>query len=92
MTDAATTIWPIIQAHLAGLHSFDTAAARLATVLREWEDRRDQQHATNAYRTAPSGHGLWIPLDRIAETDRPTVSALLKRAYEILRQSDGEAA
>ena len=91
MTDPATGVWPIINAYLGGSEPFETAAASLATIFYESEQElasRDQRSPTDK---KVSARLLWIPLESVAKKDRPKVTKLLERAFELSESFGGEA-
>jgi hypothetical protein len=88
--------WAILNDHLAGREEFESAAARIAAIIRE------EMHDPRRGRTTPStGDGssvrpMWMitfPVPTIADGDRPRVSKLFDRAVELFGQAvrDGAA-
>ena len=88
--------WAIVKDHLAGREEFESAAVRIAAIIRE------EMHDPRRSRpTPPTGDGsrarpMWMitfPLPTIADADRPRVSKLFDRAVELCGQAvrDGAA-
>jgi len=87
--------WAIVKDHLAGREEFESAAVRLAAILRE------EMHDPRGSRPSPStgdassARPMWmvtLPVPTIADADRPRVSRLFDRAVELFGQALGDGA
>jgi hypothetical protein len=96
MAEQPLSPWPVIQDYLAGRELFEAAAARLAALLHQLESPAPPPPPVPAPATVDAsrlaGQMVWIPLDSVPEADRAKATELLKRAFALMEDLDGEAA
>ncbi len=87
--------WAIVKDHLAGREEFESAALRIAVIIRE------EMHDPRRTRPTPStgdnatARPMWmitLPVPTIPDADRPRVSQLFDRAVALFGQALGDGA
>ena len=88
-------VWAVVHEHLAGREEFESAAARMASILRERMNDPRCGRPKPSTNVAAGDRPIWMitfPVPVVGEADKPRVSRLFERASDLFGQAIGEGA
>jgi hypothetical protein len=88
-------VWAVVHEHLAGREEFESAAARIATIIRDRmnDPRCDRPKPSTS--EASGDRPMWmiaLPVPPVDDADQPKVSRLFERATELYGRAIEEGA
>jgi hypothetical protein len=88
-------VWAVAHEHLAGREEFESAATRIATIIRDrmHDPRCDRPKASTS--EASCDRPMWmiaLPVPPVGDADKPRVSRLFERATELYGRAIEEGA